>query len=141
MTDKKNSGKKQLAEMEAKIAGPNPDFANSLEQCKEELSTAFLNFKDLRDRCAINITEKSSVDNQQVFYFRPETFLLDDTEKQRQYRDSLLKKIAGVPKPEPITYLGDDIHRNFSMVVADRSTPALTKDTLAEFFYRRHYNL
>ena len=139
MTDLKTASKKQLAEMEAKLNGGNPEFAASLEQCKEELSTAFLNFKDLRDRCVIDISDEIQAGNedQHVYYFRPETFLLDDTEKQRQYRDSLLKKISGIPKPEPITYLGDDIHRNFSMVVADRATPTISKATLADFFYRR----
>ena len=99
--------------MEAKLSGGNPELAGSLEQCKEELSTAFLNFKDLRDRCVIDLSQtvRQGSEDERVFYFRPETFLLDDTEKQRQYRETLLKKISGAPKPEPITYLGDDIHR------------------------------
>ena len=58
MTDLKNTSKKHLADMEAKLAGGDPEFASSLEQCKEELSTAFLNFKDLRDRCSINIADE-----------------------------------------------------------------------------------
>lgn len=76
-----------------------------------------------------------------MFYFRPDTFLLDDTEKQRQYRENLLKKISGIPKPEPISYLGDEIHRSFSMAVADRSGPKLTKATLADFYAHRQYKL
>lgn len=45
--------------MEAKTGGAAaPELAGSLEQCKEELSTAFLNFKDLRDRCVIDIKEE-----------------------------------------------------------------------------------
>lgn len=80
-------------------------------------------------------------DDQTVFYFKPETFLLDDTEKQRQYRESLLKKISGIPKPEPITFLGDDIHRAFHLAVADRATPKATKSTLAEYYLKRQYNL
>jgi hypothetical protein len=31
MTDLKNAGKKKLAEMEAKLAGGNPELASSLE--------------------------------------------------------------------------------------------------------------
>jgi hypothetical protein len=46
-----------------------------------------------------------------VFYFKPDTFLLDDPEKQRSHREKLVKKITSLPNPEPITYMGDDLHR------------------------------
>ena len=125
--------------MEAKVSGESPELAASLEQCKEELSTAFLNFKDLRDRCVIDIKEDVHISSEEkkVFYFRPDTFLLDDTERQRQYRESLLRKISGIPKPDPLTYLGDDIHRSFCQSIANRSTPRMTKATLSEFFQTR----
>ena len=56
--------------------------------------------------------ETDQVDHR-VYYFKPDSFLLDEPEKQRQYRDALLKKIGSMPKPEPITYLGDELHRSF----------------------------
>lgn len=54
-----------------------------------------------------------------VFYFRPDTFLLEGTDKQRHYREALVRKIGGMPKPEPIAYLGDQLHRAFVSTVAD----------------------
>lgn len=69
-----------------------------------------MNYKDLQERCMVKLEDK---EKSNVFYFRPETFLLEDPEKQRLYREDLLKKISGMPKPEPFTFLGDDIHRAF----------------------------
>jgi hypothetical protein len=84
----------------------------SLEQCKEELRDAFMSFKDLQTRCVIDLKRpQTSTEEIPVFYFKPETFLLDDPEKQRHYRSELLKKISNIPKPDPITYLGDELHR------------------------------
>lgn len=54
-----------------------------------------------------------------VYYFKPDTFLLDDPDRQRYFRESLLKKISAIPKPEPITYLGDEMHKIFLATVAD----------------------
>ena len=58
----------------------------SIEQCKEELRDAYMNFKDLQQRCVIDLKENlkggnSGGDGHQVFYFKPETFLLDEPEK------------------------------------------------------------
>jgi len=66
-------------------------------------------------RCVIEIAPAAATElNEEmhtVYYFKPETFLLDDPEKQRVYRESLLKKVSSIPKPDPITYLGDELHR------------------------------
>ena len=80
-------------------------------------------------------------DDHNIFYFKPETFLLQDPEEQRLYRENLIKKVSSVPKPEPIAFLGDDFHRNFNMTVSDRSSPKNTKQTLHEYFLRRQYAL
>jgi hypothetical protein len=45
-----------------------------------------MNFKDLQQRCIIDMKEKGSkmetgIDEHTVFYFKPETFTLDDPEK------------------------------------------------------------
>lgn len=85
--------------------------------------------------------EVGAQNQHQVFYFQPETFLMDDPEKQTRYRKDLLKKVGQVPKPDPISYLGDELHRQMCQTVADRSTNKLTKATLAEFFKRRQYAL
>ena len=36
-------------------------------------------------------THTDADEEHRVFYFKPETFMLDDAEKQRQYRENLLK--------------------------------------------------
>ena len=44
-----------------------------------------MNFKDLQQRCTVEFKVKRlsdlGHDEHQVFYFKPETFLLDDAEK------------------------------------------------------------
>ena len=42
-----------------------------------------------------------------------------------------------MPKPEPITYLGDEMHKAWLSVVADQSRPTLCKKNVALFFKRR----
>lgn len=75
--------------MELKITETGARNLNgSLEQCKEELRDAYMNFKDLQQRCVIDMKEsqKAGNTNQEstsVYYFKPETFLLDEPEKQR----------------------------------------------------------
>ena len=93
------------------------NLEGSLAKSEEELRDAYLNFKDLKQKCVIDIKQKSGLfdsgmDDNQVFYFKPETFLLDEPEKQRAYREQLLKRISHPPKPEPISYLADELHRS-----------------------------
>jgi hypothetical protein len=80
------------------------NFSGTLEQAKEELRDAYMNFKDLQQRCIIDMQGKNKfetgVEEKQVFYFKPETFLLDNPETQKKYREVLLKKVGSVPKPE-----------------------------------------
>lgn len=66
---------------------------------------------------------------------------MDDPDRQRYFRESLIKKISGTPKPEPITYLGDEMHRSFLATVADQSRPTVCKKNLAMFYRRRQYAL
>lgn len=56
-----------------------------------------------------------------MFYFKPETFMLEDPEKQRVHREKLLKKITAVPPPEPITYMGDELHKSLIESIQDKS--------------------
>lgn len=116
------------------------NLTGSLEQCKEELNHAYMNYKELKDRCIIDISTVNKTDKP-VYYFKPDSFLMDDPDRQRYFRESLLKKISAMPKPEPITYLGDEMHRTFLATVADQSRPTLCKKNLAMFFKRRQYAL
>lgn len=121
-------------------AAPIRNLTGSLEQCKEELNHAYMNYKELKDRCIIDISTVNKTDKP-VYYFKPDTFLMDDPDRQRYFRESLLKKISAMPKPEPITYLGDEMHRSFLSTVADQSRPTICKKNLAMFFKRRQYAL
>ena len=66
---------------------------------------------------------------------------MDEPDKQRYFRESLLKKVSAMPKPEPITYIGDEMHRIFLATVADQSRPTICKKNLAMFYKRRQYSL
>ena len=107
---------------------------------KEELRDAYMNFMELHDKCVIDITTIKKDENR-VYYFRPDTFLLDEPQKQTQFREALLKKISCMPKPEPITYMGDELHRAFNAIIADQSRPTVAKKNLALFYKRRQYTL
>ena len=129
--------KVDFAQMQKEIAAaPVRNLTGSLEQCKEELNHAYMNYKELKDRCVIDISTVNKIDKP-VYYFKPDSFLMDDPDRQRYFRESLLKKISAMPKPEPITYLGDEMHRTFLATVADQSRPTLAKRNLAMFFKRR----
>lgn len=122
MATKSNSqtaSRESYVQMQQQVAeAPKRNLTGSLEQCKEELRDAYMNFKDLQSRCVIDIATVNKTDKQ-VYYFKPDTFLMDDPDRQRYFRESLIKKISGTPKPEPISYLGDEMHRSFLATVAD----------------------
>ena len=69
-----------------------------------------MTFQDLETRCILDVNTVNKTDKP-VYYFKPDTFLLDDLDRQRYFRETLLKKISAMPKPEPITYLGDEMQR------------------------------
>ena len=145
MAQKKETAKKNndsgYTKLQNEIAATDrPRLNGSLEQCKEELRDAYMNFVELQGRCIVDIDTKNKSPHP-VYYFKPETFLLDDPDRQRYFRESLLKKVSAMPKPEPIYYLGDEMHRQFLATVADQSRPTLTKRNLAMFFKRRQYAL
>ena len=98
----------------------------SLKQVEDELRDAYMIYKELAERCQYNINDNVP-DDERVFYFKPDTILLKSPEEQRQYRNQLVKRISGMPKPEPISYLGDEMHRTFVGIIQDKSTPTITK--------------
>ena len=131
-----------LNQMQQDVANaPKRNLEGSLEQCKEELRDAYINYKDLVNRCTLDISTINKTDEKPVYYFKPDTFLLDDQDRQRYFRESLLKKISAIPKPEPITYLGDEMHKIFNATVMDQSRPTICKKNLAMFYKRRQYAL
>ena len=57
----------------------------SLKQCEDELRDAYMSYKELAERCKLLIQDHKK-DHEQVFYFKPDTVLLQEPEKQRQFR-------------------------------------------------------
>lgn len=114
---------------------------DSLESCKEKLRDAYMNFTDLRQRCVIDFDNWKESQDERVFYFQPDSFLFDRPEQQSAYRDQLINRICSMPKPEPIFNIADDLHRQCVQVLADQSTPKLSKRNLAAYFQRRQYQL
>ena len=138
---KESDNQSKLAQMQKEVAeAPKRNLTGSLEQCKEELRDAHMVYKDLKSRCIIELPTANKTDAQ-VYYFEPDTFLMDHPDKQRYFRESLLKKISAVPKPEPISYLGDEMHKIFLGTVTDQSRPTICKKNLATFYKRRQYCL
>ena len=85
MTDKEKETPKDLsfAEIQKKLAeAPKRNLDGSLEQVKEELRDAYMNFKDLQSRCEVDISSIREAEKR-VYYFKADTFLLDEPDKQR----------------------------------------------------------
>ena len=61
-------------------ATPKRNLNGSLEQCKEELRDAYMNFVELQKRCVVEIPTKDKTDKP-VYYFQPDTFLLDHPDR------------------------------------------------------------
>ena len=79
MTEKTAAEKKEeFKAMELLAAeAPKRNLNGSLDQAKEELRDAYMNFKELQKQCVIDISTVNKTDKS-VYYFKPDTFLLDD---------------------------------------------------------------
>jgi len=80
---KEKKEEKSFTSMEKCINSQQRNLNGPLEKCKEELRDAYMNFKDLQSRCVIEMKPQTSLSEEchQVYYFKPETFLLDDPEQ------------------------------------------------------------
>ena len=56
-----------------------------LQQCEDELRDVYMTYKDLANRCQLQIQDHKK-DHERVFYFKPDTILLKDPEEQRQFK-------------------------------------------------------
>jgi hypothetical protein len=73
---------------------PEVKLEGSLEFCRTTLRESYINFKDQAKKCTVEIENVSARDGK-VFYFKPDTFLLQDPEKeQKVYRENLLRRIS-----------------------------------------------
>ena len=57
----------------------------SLKAFEDELRDLYMNYREQADRCELKIEEHKK-EHEQVFYFKPDTILLQEPEKQRQFR-------------------------------------------------------
>ena len=130
----------EAAEKAANDPETKKKLEDSLEFCKEKLRDAYMTFKDLKQRCVIDMDQWKEKEGH-TFYFQPDTFLLDRPEQQSQHREQLLNRICSVPRPEPIHNIADELHKQCLQLLADQSTPKLTKRNLAAYFHRRQYQL
>ena len=120
---------------------PQRNLSGSLKECEDELRDAYMTYKELADRCRLNLEMPDLGRQDRVYYFKPETTLLQEPDKQREFKRQLESRVSGVPKPEPISYLGDEMHRAFVGIIQDKSPPPMAKRQLALFFQRRQYAL
>ena len=116
---KEEEMKLDIREMEEDVAkAPKRNLTGSIEQCKEELRDAYMNYNERRKACILDLNTVNKT-NKPAFYFKPDTFLMDEPTQQVHFREKLLHKVSSIPKPEPITYLGDEMHKIFLATVAD----------------------
>ena len=45
-----------------------------------------------------------------------------------------------MPTPEPLHFIGDDLHKSLLEAIQDKSHPSVCKEQLANFYKRRQYN-
>ena len=76
-----------------------------------------------------------------VFYFKPESFMMEEPDKQRQFRDKLITQIKGVPSLSQPKLMADDLQASRVESVSDRSDPREMRKILATYFERKQYGL
>ena len=76
-----------------------------------------------------------------VFYFKPESFMMEEPDKQRQFRDKLMSRIRAVPSLSQPRLMADDLQESLIETVADRSDPREMRKVLATYFQRKQYAL
>ena len=52
---------------------------------------------------------KKKLYNPKVYYFKPNTYLLDEPEKQRHYRNALVQKVKSIPQLSSRSLLAEDL--------------------------------
>jgi hypothetical protein len=86
------------------------------------LSEKYLAYKDLADRCMIQITKKGKLQHhshllddqlgdKRAFYLTPSSPFLQNPRDQNQFRNNFVREITEAPHPEPVTLFADDLHK------------------------------
>jgi len=76
-----------------------------------------------------------------VFYFKPESFMMEEPDFQRQFRDKLINQVKAVPSLSQPRLMADDLQASRVESVADRSDPREMRKILATYFERKQYGL
>jgi hypothetical protein len=63
--------------------------------------------------------------------------MMQNPDKQKHYRDKLIKQIKSVPQLDPSKFLADELQESCIESVADKSDPTQMRRLLASFFKRR----
>ncbi|CDW75700.1 UNKNOWN [Stylonychia lemnae] len=112
----------------------------SMDKLKQNLRDSYLQLKDLNHRCLIDLSNVEKNDKR-IFYFKPESVLLQDPEKQRQFRDNLIKKVASAPNIKQNPTLSEELTHEMNSTMIDLTEPDSVRIQLAQFYQRRLYNI
>lgn len=112
----------------------------SIDRLKSNLRDAYLEMRDLSKRCMIDLqsTEKN---DRRIFYFKPESVLLQDMETQRNYREQIIKQVTEAPQILKQPSLAECLAQEELEVLRDDAEPDKVRTYLAQYFQRRSHNL
>ena len=105
-----------------------------------QISSKYMAYKELADRCLINLQHVGKGDRR-VFYLKPASPFLKEPTEQNRFRHEFVARVGQPPLPEQLTLMADDIQKGFSEKIRDKSEPTATKQELANYFRRRQYQL
>lgn len=76
-----------------------------------------------------------------VYYFKPDSFVTENPEKQRLFRDKIIQNIKALPKLETPKLMADDLQASYRESLQDKANPSEMRKLLGEYFKRRQYSL
>lgn len=74
-----------------------------------------------------------------VYYFKPESFTLLDPDRQRHFREKIMRKIKKAPSFSKPPVLADELQASYAETIADKSRPDKMRKVLADYFSRKQY--
>jgi hypothetical protein len=105
------------------------------------LSEKYMAYKDLAERCVLQIKPGDQSNDYRCFYMQPDSVFLQEPRVQNQFRNGFVRAVGQPPSSEPLTLFADDLHKAYNSDVQDKSNPDFVKDELCNFFKRRQYKL
>lgn len=114
--------------------------SRAMDRLKQNLRDSYIQMKDVSNRCLVDLSNTEKNDKR-IFYFKPESVLLNDPEQQRIYREQTIKLLSSTPKPPDPPSLTHTLNQELLEGIQDLSEPEDARQLLAEFYRRRMYNL